>query len=135
LFAIAFRRLVLDTELFEINRYFVEIAHEKGFYSKGLLEEVMKKGNLKGVKDVPPNVRRLFKTSFEIPPIGYIEMQVAFQEYTDNAVSKTINYPQRAKEEDVAEAYRTAYAKGVKGITVFRYGAKKGTLVKFSDDD
>ncbi len=54
---------------------------------------------------------------------------------TDNAVSKTINLPFRATREDVEKAYILAYAKGVKGITVFRYGAKKGTLVKFADTD
>jgi ribonucleoside-diphosphate reductase alpha chain len=71
----------------------------------------------------------------EIPPEDHIEMQAAFQEYTDNAVSKTINLPHRAKKEDVARAYLLAYEKGVKGITVFRYGAKRGTLVKFADTD
>jgi len=62
-------------------------------------------------------------------------MQAAFQEYTDNAVSKTINLPAGATRGDVAKCYLLAYGKGVKGITVFRYGAKRGTLVKFSDTD
>ncbi len=62
-------------------------------------------------------------------------MQAAFQEYTDNAVSKTINLPARATREDVARTYLLAYDKGVKGITVFRYGGKRGTFVKFTDAD
>jgi len=135
LFAIAYKRLVLDTELEEINNYFVRMAKERGFYSAELMREVLKKGNLKGIRAVPAEVRRLFITALEIPPEDHIEMQAAFQEYTDNAVSKTINIPFNASKADVASAYLLAYAKGVKGITVFRYGAKKGTLVKFADAD
>ncbi len=135
LFAIAYKRLVLETELSEINRAFVEIAKQRGFYSEELMSRVMEKGNLKGVREVPPDIRKVFKTALEIPPEDHIEMQAAFQEYTDNAVSKTINLPQNATKEDVAWAYLLAYEKGVKGITVFRYGAKRGTLVKFSDVD
>ncbi len=135
LFAIAYKRLVLDTELEEVNRYFVRLAKERGFYSAVLMGEVLKKGNLKGIKGVPAEVRRLFKTALEIPPEDHIEMQAAFQEFTDNAVSKTINLPFSARKADVAAAFLLAYAKGVKGITVFRYGAKRGTLVKFADVD
>jgi len=135
LFAIAYKRLVLDTELTEINGHFVNIARKRGFYSEMMLKEVMKRGNLHGMSGIPADVRKLFRTSLEIPAADHIEIQAAFQEYTDNAVSKTINLPSRATKEDVAKAYLLAYGKGVKGITVFRYGAKKGTLVKFADTD
>jgi ribonucleoside-diphosphate reductase alpha chain len=135
LFAIAYRRFVLDTELYEINGLFIETAKKKGFYSEGIMSRVFKTGSAKGIKEIPPDVRRLFRTALEIPPQDHIEMQAAFQEYTDNAVSKTINLSHRSKKEDVAKAYLLAYEKGVKGITVFRYGAKSGTLVKFTDSD
>jgi len=135
LFAIAYRRLVLDTTLEEVNPHFVRIARERGFYSAELMAEVRKRGVVKGMKAVPAEVRRLFRTALEIPPEDHIEMQAAFQEYTDNAVSKTINLPPRATREDVGHAYLLAYRKGLKGITVFRYGAKRGTLVKFVDTD
>ena len=135
LFAIAYQRLVLDTALEEINGHFVRIARERGFFSEELLQAVRKRGNLKGMRGVPADVRRLFRTALEIPPEDHIEMQAAFQEYTDNAVSKTINLPTRATQDDVARAYLLAYRKGLKGITVFRYGARKGTLVRFADAD
>jgi len=134
LFKIAFKRLVLDTELLEINRYFVQIAKERGFYSDMLMEKVVKKGVLKGIKGIPPDVKKLFRTAHEIAPGDHIEMQARFQEFTDNAVSKTINLPQRAMREEVARAYLLAYEKGLKGITVFRYGTKKrGTLVQLTE--
>lgn len=135
LFALAYKRLVLDTELTEVNKYFVEIARRRGFHSDRLMEAVMKRGNLRGLAGIPADVRRIFRTALEIPAADHIEMQAAFQEYTDNAVSKTVNLPAKATKEDVAKAYLLAYDKGVKGITVFRYGGKKGTLVKFSDTD
>ncbi len=135
IFAIAYKRLVLDTELYEINKYFVEIAKKQGFYSDAVMSRVLGNGNLRGIKEIPSGVKKLFKTALEIPYEDHIDMQVAFQEYTDNAVSKTINLPHKATKEDVARAYLLAYEKGAKGITVFRYAAKKGTLVKIADAD
>jgi len=136
LFALAYRRLIMDTELHEINKYFFEIAKSKSFYSDELREKVIAKGNVRGVKEVPKEIKRLFKTAHEIPPEDHIEMQACFQEFTDNAVSKTINMPYRAKKEDVAKAFLLAYEKNCKGITIFRYGtAKRGTLVRFTDTD
>ena len=135
LFAVAYKRLVMDTKLVEINKYFVQIARKRGFYSREVMDLVLQKGTLAGIKGIPADVKRLFRTALEIPYKDHVEMQAAFQEFTDNAVSKTINLPGRAKKEDVAKAYLLAYAKGVKGITVFRYGAKKGTLFKFADAD
>ncbi len=134
LFKIAFKRLVLDTELLEVNKYFVRMAKERGFYSDQIMQQVMKKGTLRGVKGIPAAIKDIFRTAHEIAPGDHIEMQAAFQKYTDNAVSKTINLPERATRADVARAYMMAYDKGCKGITVFRYGTKKrGTLVKLTE--
>ncbi len=135
LFAVAYKRLVLDTELYEVNKYFVGMARRQGFYSDAVMNRVLARGGLKGIREIPPQVRKLFRTALEIPFEDHVEMQVAFQEYTDNAVSKTINLPRTAKKDDVARAYLLAYEKGAKGITVFRYAAKKGTLLKIADAD
>ena len=136
LFALAYKKLVLDTELFEINRYFFDIARERGFYSEALKEQVINRGSLHGIKEIPNDVRRLFKTAHEIPFEDHIEMQACFQKFTDNAVSKTINMPHKARRGDVERAFMLAYDKGCKGITVFRYGIKKrGTLIRFADSD
>jgi ribonucleoside-diphosphate reductase alpha chain len=136
LFALAYKRFILDTELYEINRYFFEIAKDRGFYSGELEKKVIEKGHLKSIKEIPNEIKKLFKTAHEIRPEDHIEMQACFQEYTDNAVSKTINMPYRSKKEDVAKAFLLAYEKDCKGITIFRSGtAKKGTLVRFTDTD
>ncbi|MDA8154997.1 MAG: adenosylcobalamin-dependent ribonucleoside-diphosphate reductase [Actinomycetota bacterium] len=133
-FRIALKRLVLDSELQEINRHFIRIARARGFYSEELMAKVLKTGMLKGIKGVPADIKRLFKTAHEISPERHIQMQAAFQENTDNAVSKTINLPRHATRQDVAKAYLLAYHSGCKGVTVFRYGTKKkGTLVQLTE--
>jgi ribonucleoside-diphosphate reductase alpha chain len=65
-----------------------------------------------------------FVTASEIHPEDHIKMQAVFQEYVDSAVSKTINFPNDAREGDIAEAYRMAFDMGVKGITVYRDGCR-----------
>jgi ribonucleoside-diphosphate reductase alpha chain len=136
LFALAYKRLILDAELEEVNDCFFEIARKKGFYTDDLKRTIIERGTLKGIKEVPKDVRRLFRTAHEVPPEDHIEMQACFQEFTDNAVSKTINMPYRSKKEDVAKAFLLAYEKNCKGITIFRYGtAKRGTLIRFTDTD
>jgi ribonucleoside-diphosphate reductase alpha chain len=136
IFSLAHKRLVMDTEFTEINSSFFETAERMGFYSDDLRREIEKKGTLRGLKQVPPAIRKIYRTALEINYRDHIEMQAAFQKYTDNAVSKTINMPRSAGKEDVKLAYRLAYEKGCKGITVFRYGSgKKGTLVRFPDAD
>jgi ribonucleoside-diphosphate reductase alpha chain len=135
LFALAYKRLVLETVLEEVNGDFLRTARAQGFYTEELYRQVLRRGSLKGVKGVPADVRRLFVTALEIPPEDHIEMQAAFQEFTDNAVSKTVNLPAGATRDDVARAFLLAYRKGLKGITLFRYGGKRGPLVKFTDTD
>lgn len=136
IFALAFKRLILETELIEVNKYFFALAKRMGFYTERLQDHVLRRGTLRGLREVPPAVRRLFRTAHEIPPEDHIEMQACFQEFTDNAVSKTINMPSRATTQDVANAFLLAYEKGCKGVTIFRAGsAKRGTLVRFTDAD
>jgi ribonucleoside-diphosphate reductase alpha chain len=136
LFALAYKRLVLDAELYEVNRHFFRIAEDRGFYTKELEDAVIEKGTLKGIKQVPADVKRVFRTAHEIKPEGHIEMQAAFQEYTDNAVSKTINMPKRATKENIKKSFLLAYDRRLKGVTIFRHGAsKRGTLVKVTGSD
>ena len=124
LFALSFVRNVMDrTRLVEGNNYFEAVARNEGFYSEELMEQLAAVGSLEDL-DVPGWVKEVFRVSHDIDPRWHVKMQGAFQKYTDNAVSKTINFPHDATVEDVAEAYRSAYALGCKGITVYRDGSK-----------
>ncbi len=135
LFAIAYKRVIMDTVLTEFNRYFLQCAKELSFYSDALISDINQRGTLRGIKGIPPKIKKLFRTAHEISYSDHVGMQASFQKFTDNAVSKTINLPANSKKEDVAKAYFLAYEKGCKGITIFRYGARKGTLVRFPDVD
>ncbi|MFQ5586112.1 MAG: vitamin B12-dependent ribonucleotide reductase [Thermodesulfobacteriota bacterium] len=125
LFALAFTRNVLDgAELIDVNPVFEEIAREKGFYSPELMEKIAKSGGLHDVEGIPDELRRVFVTSHDITPEWHIRMQAAYQKYTDNAVSKTVNFPNEATPEDIAKVYRLAYKLGCKGVTVYRDGSR-----------
>jgi len=125
LFAISFIRNVLSgTRLFETNPLFETVAKERGFYSGQLLEKIAATGSLRNIDAVPEDVKRLFVTALDIKPEWHIRMQAAFQKYTDNAVSKTVNLPREATVEDVRKIYELAWKLKCKGVTVFRYGSK-----------
>jgi ribonucleoside-diphosphate reductase alpha chain len=125
IFAISFIRNVLSgTRLFETNPLFETIAKERGFYSAKLLEDIAKTGSVQKIDNVPDDIKKLFVTALDIEPEWHIRMQAAFQKYTDNAVSKTVNLPSDAKVEDVRMIYDLAWKLKCKGVTVFRYGSK-----------
>lgn len=142
LFAIAFIRNVLEgTRLLEVNKHFETIARERGFYSRSLMTEIARKGSIRDVPEIPEDVKRVFVTAHDISPEWHVRMQAAFQKYTDNAVSKTINMPYSATIEDVKRAFMLAYELKCKGITVYRYGSKKeqvlyiGTVLRETSEE
>jgi ribonucleoside-diphosphate reductase alpha chain len=125
LFAISFIRNVLDgTRLFETNPLFEIVAKERGFYDAHLLEEIAKTGSVQKIDKVPEDVKKIFVTALDIEPEWHVRMQAAFQKYTDNAVSKTVNMPYEATVEDVRKVFELAWKLKCKGVTVFRYGSK-----------
>ncbi|MBI5343785.1 MAG: ribonucleotide-diphosphate reductase subunit alpha, partial [Deltaproteobacteria bacterium] len=116
-------------EIEETNRLIEEAAREEGFYTPGLMDFIAKGGSIKEREDVPERVREIFATAFDISPDDHVRMQAAFQRYTDNAVSKTINLPHDSTPIDVRRAYNLAYRLGCKGITVYRTGTRAGQVL------
>lgn len=124
LFSLAFVRQIMDNDrLIEVDRTFETVAKKEGFYSKELIETVAEQGSLSGIEAIPEEWREVFVTAHDIEPEWHIKMQAAFQKYTDNAVSKTINFSREALPDQVAEAYLLAYKLGCKGLTVYRDGS------------
>jgi ribonucleoside-diphosphate reductase alpha chain len=121
LFALCYTKTVLDgTPFVECNPYFEEAARNGGFYSEALMKKLAEGAHLSDIKEVPVKTKMVFVTAHEITPEWHVKMQASFQRSTDNAVSKTINFPQSATREDVARAYMLAYEEGLKGITIYR---------------
>jgi ribonucleoside-diphosphate reductase alpha chain len=108
---------------------FIELGKKRGFLSPELIKSLSEGASLEEMPQIPKEVKELFTTTFEIPPRWHIRIQAAFQEYTDNAVSKTINFPRDATKDEVREAFLTAYQERCKGITIYRSGSKPSQVL------
>ena len=134
LFALSFARHVMDGEkLVEANPHFVAALKAAGAYSDALMEEVTRKGSIAHIGLLPESLRDVFVTAMDIEPVWHLKMQAAFQKYTDNAVSKTVNLPGSATQEDIRGIYWMAYELGCKGVTVDRDGCKANQVLCTGD--
>ncbi|MHA1541844.1 MAG: TSCPD domain-containing protein, partial [Candidatus Hodarchaeales archaeon] len=126
LFMLTYERRVLDDDiLVEGYPFFVRTMQNMEIYSQTLMEKVSKTGSIADIEEIPENIKEIFVTSHDISPEAHVKMQAAFQTSgVDNAVSKTINFPNEAEESDIQEAYLLAYKLGCKGLTVYRSGSR-----------
>jgi len=92
--------------------------------------EISKAGGLKEIQHIPgiddellSEMKKLFVTSREIAPEDHVVSEAHFAFFITNAVSKTINLPNKATVEDVEKAFVLAEILGLKGITVYRDGS------------
>ncbi len=136
IYSLCYFRHVLDGEkLVEIDPAFEYVARKRGFYSDELMRRIASGEKLKDMREVPEDVKRVFVTALEIQPVWHVKMQAGFQEFTDNAVSKTINLPNSATVDDVRETYILAYKLGCKGITVYRDGSRQEQVLNLEKKD
>lgn len=130
MFAYAFTKNVMDGDkLLVCNDLLVEKLKESGVYSDALMHRIAEEGTLAHIPEIPEEIRRVFVCAHDITPEWHIRIQAAFQKYTDNAVSKTINFPNSATREEVKEAYLLAYRLGCKGTTVYRDGSRDSQVL------
>ncbi|MDO8949261.1 MAG: vitamin B12-dependent ribonucleotide reductase [Actinomycetota bacterium] len=130
LFAVSYVRTVMDNDrLIEVNPLFEDLALKQGFYSRDLMALIAEHGSVEGIEDVPEDVQRVFVTAHDIDPVWHVRMQGAFQRYTDNAVSKTVNFGNDATVDDVRRVYDLAHELGVKGVTIYRDGSKQNQVL------
>ena len=125
LFAVSYVRQVMDNDiLVEVHPYFEAMAKENGFYSLELMQKIAEQGSVHDLVEIPENLRKIFVTAHDISPEVHIRMQAAFQKFTDNAVSKTVNFTNGATIQDVAKVYELAYKLDCKGVTIYRDGSR-----------
>jgi ribonucleoside-diphosphate reductase alpha chain len=135
LFAVSYVRQVMDDDiLVEVHPIFEQIAVEQGFYSKELIQRIARHGTVQNIDEIPIDIRRLFVTAHDMTPEMHIRMQAAFQKYTDNAVSKTVNFANGASIEDVATVYELAWELGCKGVTIYRDGSRDKQVLSTGKD-
>lgn len=129
-FALCYHRNVLDNErLVETHPLFAGVAKEQGFYTEQLVGQVAKLGSVQDIAEVPEAIRQVFVTAHDVTPEWHIQIQAAFQQYTDNAVSKTVNLSHDATRDDVAKVFTLAYELGCKGVTVYRDGSRDSQVL------
>lgn len=93
------------------------------------MAEVARTGTVRQLPGLPADVRAAFVTALEVASAWHLKMQAAVRRHVDAAVAKTINLPADATPADVRAIYLAAWRAGVKGITVYRYGARPGQVL------
>ena len=136
LFALSYERNVMDNDrLIEVHPFFTKMMLERGLYSDDLMEDIAAKGSIYHMDKIPEDIRRVFVTAHDISPEYHLRMQAAFQGYTDNAVSKTVNFPKEATREDVAKVFKMAYKTGCKGVTIYRDQSRQEQVLRIGKDE
>lgn len=139
IFALSYIRNVMDNDhLIETHPYFEQVLKERGLYTKELMEKIANSGSLHDISEIPEDLKEIFVTSHDVSPEYHIKMQAAFQEYTDNAVSKTVNFKHDATEQEVRQVYDLAFDLGCKGVTIYRDGSRDSQVLnigKVNDKD
>ena len=142
-FALAYtKNVVTEAGLRYINKYFEKELAESGWADGDaehkvrdrIIREVANWGSLAKVSGVPEEVKGVYRTAHDIAPVWHVKMQAAWQKYTDNAVSKTINFPQSATIEEVESAYMMAWKMGCKGMTIYRDGSRETQVLSIGSD-
>lgn len=129
-FSLVYVKNVMDGEkLIYVNPVFEKRMKEEGLYSEEMMEKISESGSLDSIPEIPEEIKKVFITSHDITPEWHIKMQAAFQKYTDNAVSKTINFPHQATKDDIKKSFLLAYELGCKGITVYRDGSRANQVL------
>ena len=129
-FSYVYIRNVMDkTEMLEVNQILKDLLEQRGLYSEELMRRIAEEGSLAHIEEIPDDIRSVFVSAHDISPLYHIKMQAAFQNHTDNAVSKTVNFPHDATEEDVAEVYRLSFKLGCKGVTSYRDGSRDSQVL------
>ncbi len=136
IFAYAYMRNVMDnTHLTEINPILLNKLAELGLDDADTLRRIAEAGTLAQITELPESLRRVFVSAHDISPEAHIRMQAAFQRHTDNAVSKTVNFPHDATRDDVREVYLLAFREGLKGVTIYRDGSRSGQVLNIGKSD
>ncbi len=124
-FSLAYiKRVMDDDELLYVNKFFERDLKVSGLYSRELMEKVAKTSSIQEMENIPEEIKNYYVTAHDIDPECHIKMQAAFQKHTDNAVSKTVNFPNSATVDDIRTVYMHAYKTGCKGVTVYRDGSR-----------
>jgi len=130
IFAVAYVRTALEgARMLEMHPAFERLAKERGFHSPALMMAIARRGSVRGLREVPDDVARVFATAMDVSTDYHVGMQAVFQKHCDNSVSKTVNIPAATPPDTVRRVYVKAWQLGCKGVTVYRYGTRSGQVL------
>ncbi|MCL4393063.1 adenosylcobalamin-dependent ribonucleoside-diphosphate reductase [Patescibacteria group bacterium] len=134
-FALSYYKEVMGGQkLYYTNKHLEKVLKDNNIYSKELIEKISKTGSLQDIKEIPQKIKDIFVVAMDISAEDHIRMQAAFQKYTDNAISKTCNFPNSATIDDVTQGYILAWKLGCKGCTVYRDGSREVQVLNLLKD-
>jgi len=129
-YAIVYTKRVLNgQELLYINKHFEAALRKRGVYSEALMKDISNRGSIQDFMDIPDEIRSTFKVAYDVTPLWHTRIQAAFQRFTDNSVSKTVNFPYDASIKDVEDVYNMAYDMGCKGVTIYRDRSREAQVL------
>jgi ribonucleoside-diphosphate reductase alpha chain len=136
-FALAYIRHVNDNgkdlELLYTSPLFEKVLRESGIDDetyKTIIDQVVESGSCQNIPEIPEHIREVFVVSQDISAEEHVRMQAALQAFVDNSLSKTVNFPANALEDDVATVYKLAWELGCKGITVYVTGSRQKVVLE-----
>ncbi len=132
LFALAYKRagILNGKNQTEVNKLLKNKMKTLGLWNETIKQTIFETGSIREIDTIPDSIKKLFETSLEITWKYHLLHQKAFQRYTDNAVSKTINLPEKTSVKEIAKIYWTAWEYKLKGITIYRYGSRNEQVLQ-----
>lgn len=136
LFALTYAKNTIEGKrIFQTSSHFVAALKKHGLYSEELLEKIQSGGgSIQNMSSIPDELKKVFVVAGDILPEWHLKIQAAFQKYVDNAISKTINFPNTASIQDVRNAYLSAHEIGCRGITIYRDGSREKQVLEVKKD-
>lgn len=131
-YSLAYTKNVMDGEKLEyFNSYLQKDLEAADLWNPKIAKAIMKHGSIQAITEIPDDIKERYLTAEELDWKDHLSMQNAFQAFTDNAVSKTINLPKETTVEDIIEIYKAAFFdyKFIKGLTVYRNGSRSGQVL------
>lgn len=131
-FALTYAKNTIEGKrLFNTNPYFLQALIDHGLDSEDILAKIEEnKGSVQSLSEIPQELADTFVVAGDIAPKDHVRMAAAFQKFTDNGISKTINFPNEATVEDVREAYNLSYELGCNMITIYRDGSRQKQVLE-----
>jgi len=135
-FALVYERVTTDgAKYFMLNQVFKKYLESNSLYNDDMLKKIIDNhGSIQGMTEFPKNIQKIFVTASDISADWHVKVLAAVQKHVDLSISKTINLPQNASVEDVANVYMTAGKLGIKGLTVYRDGSREGQVLSTTNN-